>query len=68
MSIVNSLINALRIAIIPTATVLRIIFCLVKIIYEEDNKIYKRRLFNTLAFLVISELVFVIKDIIEYYY
>ena len=68
MSIVNSLINALRIAIIPTATVLRIIFCLVKIIYEEDNKTYKRRLVNTIFFLIISELVFVIKDIIEYYY
>ena len=68
MSIITGLINALRYAIIPTATILRIIFCLIKIIYEDDSKIYKRRLINAIFFLVISELVFVIKDIIEYYY
>ena len=64
MSLINSLINALRYGIIPIATTLRCIFCLIKIIYEDDNKTYKRRLVNAIIFLVISELVFVIKDIV----
>lgn len=69
MDTINNLINALRIYIIPTATILRCIFCLIKLMYEQDEKkMYIRRLINTVAFLIISELVFVIKDGIEYYY
>lgn len=69
MSTINSLISALRIYIIPSATILRSIYCLIKIMYEqEEKKVYIRRLINIIAFLIISELVFVIKDIIEYYY
>ncbi len=68
MSLINSLIYALRVIIIPTATILRMVFCLIKITYEEDNKTYKRRFVNAIIFLIISELVFVIKDIIENYY
>lgn len=69
MNTINNLINALRIYIIPTATILRCIFCLIKLMYEQDEKkMYIRRLINTVAFLIISELVFVIKDIIEFYY
>lgn len=69
MNTINNLISALRIYIIPTATVLRCIFCLIKLMYEQDErKIYIRRLINTVSFLILSELVFVIKDIIEYYY
>lgn len=69
MDIINSLISALRFYIIPSATILRCIFCLLKLMYEQDErKIYIRRLINTVVFLLISELVFVIKDIVEYYY
>lgn len=69
MDTINNLTNALRIYIIPTATILRCIFCLIKLMYEQDEKkMYIRRLINTVSFLILSELVFVIKDIIEYYY
>lgn len=69
MDTINNLTNALRIYIIPTATILRCIFCLIKLMYEQDEKkMYIRRVINTVSFLILSELVFVIKDIIEYYY
>ena len=69
MSIINGIINVLRFGIIPVATTLRCIFCLIKLIYDnDDHKTYKRRLANTIIFSILSELVFVIKDIIEYYY
>lgn len=69
MNTINNLISALRIYIIPTASILRSIYCLIKIMYEqEEKKVYIRRLINTVSFLIISELVFVIKDVIEFYY
>ena len=69
MSIINDLINALRLYIIPAGVIVRAIFCLTKIMYEqEEKKVYIKRLINTLLFLVISELIFVIKDIIINYY
>ena len=69
MELINNLIYALRIYIIPVATTFRCVYCFFKIIYEYDEKkLYLKRIFNSLLFLIIAELVFVIKDIIEYYY
>ena len=69
MNIINDLINALRLYIIPAGVILRSIFCLIKIMYEqEEKKVNIRRLINAIVFLVIAELVFVIKDVVEYYY
>lgn len=69
MAIIDSLIMALRVGIVPAFTVYRCIMCLIKITYNmEDKKMYIVRLVNTIAFFILSELVFVIKDIIEFYY
>ena len=49
MDIINELINVLRIAIIPAGVLLRVMFCLIKIMYSEDEaSIYKKRIKNEL--------------------
>ena len=69
MITINNLVNALRIGIIPLFTIFRCIFCLIKIMYNDDErKVYIRRIVNAVVFFILSQLVFVIKDIIEYYY
>lgn len=69
MSTINNLISALRLYIIPAGVILRSIFCLIKIMYEqEEKKVNIRRLINAIVFLIITELVFVIKDVVEKYY
>lgn len=69
MSIIDNLINVLRVAIIPSGVVLRVIYCLIKIMYSEDEMIvYKKRIINVIVFGILAELIFVIKDMINWYY
>ena len=69
MQILNDLISVLRIGIIPIGVTARVIFCLIKMIYDEDAQgSYKKKISNTVGFGILAELVFVIKDIIIEYY
>lgn len=69
MGLLNNLIDALRIYIIPTATILRCVYCLFKMIYcDDEKKIMIKRIVNAIMFLILTELVFVIKDIVVNYY
>ena len=65
----EQIIKLLRMVIIPLGTVFRVVFCFLKMIYDEDStNAYKRKIWNTIAFLVISELIIVIADLIKLYY
>ncbi len=69
MNIIYEIISILRVWIIPLSVTLRCVYCLIQIIYNEDErKVNAKRMFNAILFLIVSEVVFVIKDIIEYYY
>ena len=69
MDIINELINVLRIAIIPAGVLLRVIFCLIKIMYSEDEtSIYKKRIKNVILFGIIAEVILSIKSLIEVYF
>lgn len=69
MNIINELINVLRIVIIPVGVLLRVIFCLIKIMYSEDEiSIYKKRIKNVILFGIISEVILSIKSLIEFYF
>ena len=65
----DEIIKLLRVVIIPLGTVFRVVFCFIKMIYDEDlANAYKKKIWNAVAFLIISELVLVIADLIKYYY
>lgn len=69
MDILNEMINVLRIAIIPIGVTGRVIYCLIKMIYDEEAQgSYKKKISNTIVFGILSELTFVIKDLITNYY
>ena len=69
MDILNEMINVLRIAIIPIGVTGCVIFCLIKMIYDEEAQgSYKKKISNTIVFGILSELTFVIKDLITKYY
>lgn len=69
MNTINSLINVLKTIIIPSGVVLRVIFCLIKMMYAEDEiTVYKKRMVNVIIFGIIAELVLSIKDIIRWYF
>ena len=69
MQTLEEIISLLRIVIIPIGTVARVVFCFIKMIYDEDaTNSYKKKIYNAIAFLIISELIFVVVDIIESYY
>lgn len=69
MDIINDLINILRIAIIPAGVLLRVMFCLIKIMYSEDEtSIYKKRIKNVILFGIIAEVILSIKSLIEFYF
>ena len=69
MELVDEIINLLRIIIIPLGTVFRVVFCFIKMIYDEDSSnVYKKKITNAVAFLIISELILVIADLIKKYY
>ena len=69
MSILDEIITLLRVAIIPLGVSFRVIFCLTKMIYDEDaQNSYKKKIKNTIVFGILAELVFVILDVIQGYY
>ena len=69
MDTINSLINVLQTIIIPSGVVLRLIYCLTKMMYAEDEmQVYKKRMINVIVFGIIAELVLSIKDIIRFYF
>ncbi|MGN1299612.1 MAG: mercury transporter [Candidatus Scatovivens sp.] len=69
MQTLNEIISLLRIVVIPLGSVCRVVFCLIKMIYDEDAmNSYKKKIWNVVAFLIISELIFVVVDIIKFYY
>ena len=65
----EQIIKILRVIIIPLGVTFRVVFCFVKMIYDEDSaNAYKKKIWNAVAFLIISELIFVISDLIKAYY
>lgn len=69
METLEDIIKLLRIIIIPLGATFRVVFCFVKMIYDEDSaNAYKKKIWNVIAFLIISELIFVIADLIKAYY
>lgn len=69
MYIIYEIISILRVLIIPLCVTLRCIYCLIQIIYNEaERKVNTKRMLNAILFLIVSEVVFVIQDIIEFYY
>ena len=51
MDTLNEIISLLRIGIIPLGVSFRVIFCLVKMIYDEEAQgSYKRKIRNTIVF------------------
>ncbi len=65
---INELINALKI-IIGLGVTARVIFCLIKMMYDEEGKsLYKRKIINIVVFGIIAELCLVIKDLVMFYY
>ena len=69
MDIINRLIQVLRVGIIPAGVTLRVIYCFVKMMYSEDEvMIYKKRIVSIIIFGIVAELIFVIKDLIFWYY
>ncbi len=69
MDTLNGLINVLRTVIIPAGVVMRVLYCLVKMMYSEDEMpVYKKRIVNIIVFGIIAELVLSIKDMIRGYY
>lgn len=68
MDTINELINVLKV-LIPIGVSMRVIFCLIKMMYsEEERSIYKRKMINIIVFGIIAELCLVIKDVIMFYY
>ena len=69
MDTLNEIISVLRIAVIPLGTIFRVVFWFTKMIYDEEAQgSYKKKISNTIVFGILSELTFVIKDLITNYY
>ena len=69
MDTLNEIISVLRIAVIPLGTIFRVVFCFTKMIYDEEAQgSYKKKIRNTIVFGIITEIIFVILDIIKSYY
>lgn len=67
METIDGLIMALKI-IIPIGVVMRVGFCLTKIMYAEEEKNYKSKIVYVIVFGIIAELALCIKDIILKYF
>ena len=69
METLNEIISLLRVVIIPLGVTFRVIFCLTKMIYDEDSQgTYKKKIKNTIVFGIIVELIFVILALVQNYY
>ena len=65
METIDEIVNLLRFIIIPLGTTFRVVFCFVKMIYDEDAaNAYKKKIWNVIAFLIVSEFqIFPVYDI-----
>ena len=55
MEILDEIISLLRVVIIPLGVTFRVIFCLTKMIYDEDSQgTYKKKIKNTIVFGIIA--------------
>ena len=55
MDTLNEIISLLRVIIIPIGVTFRVIFCLTKMIYEEEAQgSYKIKITNTVVFAIIA--------------
>jgi len=69
MSTINGLIRILQTVIIPAGVLLRVIMCLIKMMYSEDEaSIYKKRIVKVILFGIIAEVILSIKDLIVFYF
>ena len=69
MDTLNEIISLLRVVIIPLGVTFRVVFCLIKMIYDEETQgSYKRKIRNTIVFGIIAELIFVILALVQGYY
>lgn len=69
MNLINEIISVLRTMIIPAGVVFRVIFCLTKMIYDEEAiNSYKKKITNTIVFGIIAEMTLLIVDLIKNYY
>ena len=69
MDTLKEIISLLRVAIIPLGVVFRVVFCFTKMIYDEESQgAYKKKIKNAILFGVITELIFVILDLLQNYY
>lgn len=69
METLNTLIRVLRVMIIPPGVTLRVIYCLIKMMYSEDEiSVYKKRIVNIIIFGIVAEVIISLKDIIRGYF
>ncbi|MDO5556670.1 MAG: mercury transporter [Clostridia bacterium] len=69
MDTLNQIILALKVAVIPAGVLFRVVYCFIKMVYDEEaSASYKKKIKNTIIFGIMSELCFVIKDLIVSYY
>lgn len=69
MNTLNEIIKLLRFVAIPFGTTFRVVFCFIKMIYDEEAiNAYKKKIINIIAFFIISELIFVISDLVKFYF
>lgn len=69
MNTLNEIIKLLRFVAIPFGTTFRVVFCFIKMIYDEDaTNSYKKKIINIIAFFIISETIFIISDLVKYYF
>ncbi len=69
MNTLNEIIKLIRFVAIPFGTTFRVVFCFIKMIYDEEAiNAYKKKIINIIAFFIISELIFVISDLVKFYF
>ena len=67
MDTINTLSICMQ-GILSAGIVMRIIFCAVKLTHEEDEAPrYKKRIRNSVIILIITQLIFPLKELIIYY-
>lgn len=68
MDIVEDL-ALLFIVLIRSGSVLRIVYCFISMMSDEDQAVtYKKRIKNTIVFYIMAELVYIIRDLAMHYY
>lgn len=69
MNTLNEIIKLIRFVAIPFGTTFRVVFCFIKMIYDEEAiNAYKKKIINIIVFFIISELIFVISDLVKFYF